>query len=128
LLAPVTDKVQFAAPRFLLLHFDLDTTKGDRTDTYKAIEAITAPHAPRRLTGSVYAVAIPDSASPSDFAFAFWKVLAAATKGLLHEKDVFFVHYGAGQSGHMDVLFQSPSKKELDAKPDVSVLESLFVR
>jgi hypothetical protein len=120
------DKVQFASPRHLLLHFDLDTTKGDRSETYKAIDGIKSP-APRRLTSSVYVVPIPDGASPVDFAFAFWKVLATATKGGLREKDAFYLHVGAGQAGHTDVLFQQPSGGQLDLTPDVSVLESLFI-
>jgi hypothetical protein len=123
----MSDKVQLAVTRHVLLHFDLKKS-GDRSATYKAIEGIGAPGQVRRLTESVFVAHIPDGVEATRFAEAVWKALEAATKGQLAEGDRFFLHYAGTTPGYIDVMFQVVGKTgRLDSDPQKSILESLFL-
>ena len=113
--------VQFESRPHLLLHFDLtDTADNARADAYRAIEGITTPVTPTRLTRSVFFVPIPDGVGTWVFLVEFWKALAAATSGLLRHGDVFFLHAPGSLLYH-----QVENATELDAHARRAIFRAL---
>jgi hypothetical protein len=119
-------KIQTARRRHVLIHFDLNTTRGARDKDYNLIDTITSPAVPRKLTGSVYIVLVPSGQELFDFAVKTWESMAQVMRGHLRAGDKFFLHICGEQDG-ANIFHQTVEDDlSLDATPEVTMLERLF--
>jgi len=122
----MANKVQIQSLPHIVLHYDLDTPQGaNRSDVSTAIDAITKPTVPRKLTESVRLLVAPPGVEPFTFAIDAWKAVAEATKGKLRVGDAFFIHLMWG--GAATVFFQRVDASHvLDQDPLATVFESML--